>query len=102
MRHFLIVLFEKTKSILESDLTDANSRSERITKFREFMTTGQDIESAGQDRQYFYEGIADEVKTVRPICHLSFVFLHFTEDGERGGRKWGSCAVRVAQPPGLP
>ncbi len=26
--HFLNVLFEKTKNILESDLTDANSRSE--------------------------------------------------------------------------
>ncbi len=37
------------------------------------MTAGQDMESVGQDRQDFYQGIADEVKAVSHVYHLSFV-----------------------------
>jgi len=84
MQHFLVVLFEKTQSILENELTDANNRSERITKFREYMRAGMDIESVGPGRQKFYDGIAEEVLAVSPVYLLTFVFLYFTEERETG------------------
>ncbi len=85
MLHFLIVLFEKTKSVLESDLKEANTRAERIIKFREYMTTGQNFFSVGQNRQRFYEAIVDGVKAVSRVCRLCVVFLQFTEDSECEG-----------------
>ncbi len=78
MIHFLTVLFKKTKSVLES--IGANSRSERTTKFREYMTTGQNFERVGHQRQSFYEDIVCEVEEVCYVYHLTFVFLHFTEN----------------------
>ncbi len=87
MIHFLTILFEKTKSVLETDLVGANSRSERITTFRDYMTTGQNFERVGHRRQAFYKDIVRKVDEVSYLYRLtSFIFSHFTEDQE-----WGSC-----------
>ncbi len=48
MLHFLIELFQRTTSVITDDLKEARSRSERITKFREFMTNGQTMASVGK------------------------------------------------------
>jgi len=84
MQHFLVVLFEKTQRILENELKEANNRSERITRFREYMKDGMDIESVGPNRQKFYDGIAEEVLAVSPVYLLTFVILCFTEERETG------------------
>ncbi|KAH9082179.1 hypothetical protein EDB83DRAFT_620620 [Lactarius deliciosus] len=62
MFHFLTVLFEKTTRVITDELKGATSRSERITKFREFMTDGQTMASVGEKRRTFYNEIAAEVK----------------------------------------
>ncbi len=82
MLHFLHVLFEKTRNLLEINLNEAKTRSERITMFREYVTAGQNIERVGEDRREFYKTIVDEVEAVSLVYYLSSVFLHFTEDGE--------------------
>ncbi len=78
MIHFLTILFEKTRSMLETCLVGANTRSEHITKFCEYMTIGQNFECVGNQRQEFYK---DVVQKSYAYC-LTFVFLHFTEDQE--------------------
>ncbi|KAH8990142.1 hypothetical protein EDB86DRAFT_3104146 [Lactarius hatsudake] len=62
MLHFLIVLFEKTTRVITDELKGASSRSERITKFREFMAQGQTMTGVGEKRRTFYDEIAAEVK----------------------------------------
>ncbi|KAH9175259.1 hypothetical protein EDB89DRAFT_2092796 [Lactarius sanguifluus] len=62
MLRFLTVLFEKTTGVITDELKGATSRSERITKFREFMTDGQTMASVGEKRRTFYKEIAAEVK----------------------------------------
>lgn len=64
MLHFLSVLFEKTMSLIINELKGANNRSERITKFKEFMTDGQTFTRVGEMRKKFYEDIAAVVETV--------------------------------------
>ncbi|SRR6266404_1386485 len=76
MLHFLTVLFEKTKSVLDSDLKGANSRSERITKFREFMAAGQEFGRVGHERQTFYEDVVREVKKVSHVYRLSLISFY--------------------------
>ena len=77
--HFLVALFERTASALTKDLKEANGRSERITKFREFMTDGQTMADVGEKRQRFYNEIVDDVEASR-VYRFDFIFLHFTED----------------------
>jgi len=72
-------LFERTASALTKDLKEANGRSERITKFREFMTDGQTMADVGEKRQRFYNEIVDDVEASR-VYRFDFIFLHFTED----------------------
>ena len=85
MIHFLTILFEKTKRVLETDLIGANSRSERTTKFREYMTTGQNFERVGHQRQAFYEDIVHKVHEVSYLYRLTyFIFSHLIEDQEWG------------------
>ncbi|KAH8998873.1 hypothetical protein EDB86DRAFT_3075930 [Lactarius hatsudake] len=62
MFRFLTVLFEKTTRVITDELKGATSRSERITKFREFMTDGQTMASVGEKRRTFYNEIAADVK----------------------------------------
>jgi len=84
MIHFLTVLFEITKRVLETKLIGANNRSERTTRFRDFMTSGQNFKRVGPQRQSFYEDIVREVEEVSYAYRLTFVFSHFTEDQEWG------------------
>jgi len=60
-------LFERSASVLTKDLKEANGRSERITKFREFMTDGQSMAGVGEKRQRFYKEIVDDVEGVSRI-----------------------------------
>jgi hypothetical protein len=82
MLHFFSVLFEKTTSLITNELK-AKNRSQRITKFMEFMSEGQTGTSVGVKRQNFYENIAAVVESVSRIYVLNFIFLHLTE-GENG------------------
>ncbi|KAH9082104.1 hypothetical protein EDB83DRAFT_613711 [Lactarius deliciosus] len=61
--YFLVALFQRAASVITNDLKGASSRSERITQFREFMTTGQSMGSVGTKRLNFYKGIVDDVET---------------------------------------
>src|SRR6267378_2482826 len=72
---------EKNRNLLEINLNEAKTRSERITMFRGYVTAGQNIEHVGEDRREFYKTIVDEVEAVSLVYYLSSVFLHFTEDG---------------------
>ena len=72
---FLSVLFEKTEKLITNELKEAENRSERITKFREFMSNGQTRASAGEQRKKFYRDVADSVEDVSRIYRLSFNFL---------------------------
>ncbi|KAH9178638.1 hypothetical protein EDB89DRAFT_1927631 [Lactarius sanguifluus] len=67
MLHFLIVLFEKTTRVITDELKGASSRSERITKFREFMTDDQTMTSVGGKRRTFYNEIAEAVVVVSRV-----------------------------------
>ncbi|KAH9081566.1 hypothetical protein EDB83DRAFT_2214337 [Lactarius deliciosus] len=62
---FLVVLFQKTAKVI-TELTNVTSRSERITKFREFMADGQTVASVGAKRRSFYDEIANTMKTSDP------------------------------------
>ena len=79
MFHFLAVLFEKTKRVID-DLKGAKTRFDCITQFWDFMKEGQDAYNVGEKRKNFYGDIA--VETVSHIHQLNFMFLHFTEDSE--------------------
>jgi hypothetical protein len=93
MLHFLSVLFEKTKSVI-IEFKDAKSQSDRITRFRDFMTDGQTDEKVGANREFFYGDIARCVETVSRVYQLNFIFLHFTEDGGGNGSRYsGSCEI---------
>ncbi|KAH8997240.1 hypothetical protein EDB92DRAFT_1395872 [Lactarius akahatsu] len=58
-------LFDKTRLVV-TDM--AKSRSERITRFRDFMTDGQTMGSVGEKRRKFYDEI---VVTVREAMKMS-------------------------------
>ena len=58
---FLFALFKRTASVITIDLKEARSRSERITKFRKFMTDGQSMRGVGEKRRNFYKGIVNDV-----------------------------------------
>jgi hypothetical protein len=76
MLHFLIVLFERTTAVITNDLKEARSRSERITKFREFMKEGQSMAGVGEKRQDFYDEIAATVQAVsQSTNHIPFSYI---------------------------
>ncbi|KAI0296790.1 hypothetical protein B0F90DRAFT_1011071 [Multifurca ochricompacta] len=54
--HFLLALFEKTKETV-AQWTDLSHRAERVLRFREFMSRGQNMESTGEDRENFYKDV---------------------------------------------
>ncbi|KAH9064242.1 hypothetical protein EDB87DRAFT_1680907 [Lactarius vividus] len=60
--HFLVALFQRAASVITNDLKGASSRSERIRRFREFMTDGQTMTSIGTKRRNFYKEIVDYVE----------------------------------------
>jgi len=64
MVHFLIVLFRKTADVLKKELKvpAANRRSECTTRFREYMTSGQNARATGERRCTFYKGIVYDVE----------------------------------------
>jgi hypothetical protein len=78
--YFLLTLFERTTRVITEDLKDAPDRSTRITKFREFMTNGQNKDGVGEQRWKFYPEIVNEVENVSCVYGLSFICLHFTEN----------------------
>jgi hypothetical protein len=82
MLHFLTVLFETTTTVITNDLKEARSRSERITKFREFMKEGQSTTGVGKKRRDFYTRIVVAVNAVSRICQSNFIFLHFAEEDQ--------------------
>ncbi|KAH9175272.1 hypothetical protein EDB89DRAFT_349519 [Lactarius sanguifluus] len=60
--HFLVALFQRAANVITNDLKGASSRSERIRRFREFMTDGQTMSSVGTKRRKFYKEIVDDVE----------------------------------------
>ncbi|KAH9178630.1 hypothetical protein EDB89DRAFT_2239238, partial [Lactarius sanguifluus] len=58
MLKFLIVLFQMTTRVITNKLKEADSRSERIRRFREFMREGETMASVGEKRRKFYNEIA--------------------------------------------
>ncbi len=66
MVHFLVVLFRKTAEVLKKELKvpAANRRSECTTRFREYMTSGQNARATGDRRRTFYKGIVYDVEEV--------------------------------------
>ncbi|KAI0301711.1 hypothetical protein B0F90DRAFT_1816914 [Multifurca ochricompacta] len=53
--HFMLALFEETEILLNK--FNAPNRADRIYRFREYMSRGQDMTSTGKDRKSFYEGV---------------------------------------------
>ncbi|KAI0301698.1 hypothetical protein B0F90DRAFT_1667815 [Multifurca ochricompacta] len=53
--HFMLALFKETAILLNR--LDAPNRADRIHRFREYMSRGQDMTSTGKDRKSFYEGV---------------------------------------------
>jgi hypothetical protein len=92
MLHFLCVLFERTIAVVTKEFKGARTRSERITRFRDFMSNGQTRASVGAKRKAFYEEIAAAVGRVSCFYRLIFyIFLHFTEDENECAR---DCSYR--------
>ena len=64
IKHFLIALFNETKEILKEEGMGLTP-SERIAKFREYMSKGQTMGSPGTNRVEFYDRVITEARRVR-------------------------------------
>ena len=56
MKHFLVELFIKAAETLENMDWD-KSKDNHVARFREYMSEGQSMDSAGANRVVFYEDI---------------------------------------------
>jgi hypothetical protein len=73
IRCFLVTLFDKTKEILQTSM--GPSKTERISKFREFMSRDQTMNSPGGDRLSFFIAVTHQADEVR--CRLfDCFFIH--------------------------
>jgi hypothetical protein len=66
--NFLLALFTKTKETITT-LNGCN-KAERIKEFREFMSDGQSMRHAGENRQRFY---SDVITRARDVCRGSLI-----------------------------
>jgi hypothetical protein len=67
LRCFLFALLEKTTKTLDGLGEDIATR---ITKFREFMSKGQHMGSAGSDRVQFYRCVLNQAEEVRRVLFI--------------------------------
>ncbi|KAH8991465.1 hypothetical protein EDB86DRAFT_1606671 [Lactarius hatsudake] len=61
VRHFLLALFKNTASILAEE-NMGNTKADRISNFRAFMSRDQSMNSPGQERKQFYETVVNHAK----------------------------------------
>ena len=72
MRRFLVELFIKTTETLET--MDGSQPENKIGRFREYMSEGQSMNSAGQNRVAFYKDVVARARVVRRSLSIHFMF----------------------------
>src|SRR5258708_25317217 len=72
IQHFLLALFNETKEILKGEGMGLTA-SERIVKFREYMSKGQTIGSPGTNRVDFYDRVITDARPVTCSFFISFI-----------------------------
>lgn len=77
MLNFLSALFKRTKWIITSELQGAQTQSERITKFREFMIEGRTRTYVGSKREHFYKEVIHDGENVSWIYTIKLHILTF-------------------------
>lgn len=75
MQRFLLALFEKTSEVLR--VTNMGfTASDRIQNFRDFMSKGQSMYAAGENRNKFYDDVVGRARPVRCSIFIPFVPSH--------------------------
>jgi hypothetical protein len=73
MERFLIELLIKAAEILETADWD-KSKKIRVERFREYMSKGQSMDSAGPNRVAFYKDVVARARGVRRSVSIHLMF----------------------------
>jgi len=72
MEHFLVELFIKAAETLQT--MDGGKPEEKISRFQKYMSEGQSMDSAGQNRVAFYKDIIARARGVCRSLSIHFMF----------------------------